>query len=211
MKRVCILCEGTTEKEFVQSCLYPVLLEKGVSVWAENLGGDIKPQKIASFVRKHYASYDFISTLLDFYGFKQHNALDKASLEQEIMQTVSRLFENIDPAVKFKPYVQMYEFEGLLFSDVSCFDWVSPDEWVTGHHLNQLQAIKSAFIHPELINNSRETAPSKRLNRIFQGTYDKVQHGVLIAESIGLERIRAECPNFNEWLTWLESLDNGGN
>lgn len=209
MKRVCILCEGTTEKEFVQSCLYPFLLKKGVSVWAENLGGDIKPQKVASFVRKHYASYDFISTLLDFYGFKQHSAVDKASLEQEIMQTVSQVFHNTDPAAKFRPYVQMYEFEGLLFSDVSQFEWVSPDEWGNGRHLGQLQAIYNAFATPEMINNSRETAPSKRLNAIFQGTYDKVQHGVVVAESIGLERIREKCPHFNDWLSWLESLGRG--
>jgi hypothetical protein len=59
---------------------------------------------------------------------------------------------------------------------------------------------------PEDINNSQETAPSKRLAKIFPyGRYGKVEHGALIAEAIGIETIRAKCPKFDAWITHLEN------
>ena len=62
------------------------------------------------------------------------------------------------------------------------------------------------FTTPEDINNSRETAPSKRIMHIFpEGTYSKTEHGPLIAESIGIDAIRAKCPAFNEWVSKLEA------
>ena len=205
MTRVCIICEGPTEKEFVENFLYPFLFEKGVFIYTDNLRGNVNPQKIARFVRENYDYYDYISTLVDFYEFKQTQSTDKAGLEQEIMRTTTALFNNVDPSGKFFPYVQMHEFEGLLFSNVDHFDWVLL-EGLTNEHRQQLQAIRDSFDTPEDINNSQQTAPSKRLEGIFGSSYDKVQHGWIIAESIGLEKIREECPNFNQWLNWLESL-----
>ena len=104
----------------------------------------------------------------------------------------------------------MYEFEGLLFSDISKFAWVMLDDW-NADYAAQLQAIRAAVDNPECINNSPSTAPSKRLQRIFGKSYDKVEHGALIAEDIGLTTLRAQCPNFNQWITWLESLSPNRN
>ena len=205
MIRVCIICEGPTEKEFVENFLYPLLLEKDVFVYTDNLRGNVSADRIARFVRRDYSDYDYISTLVDFYGFQQSHATDKASLEQEIMRAARALFSNVNPSAKFLPYVQMYEFEGLLFSDVGHFEWVLLVD-LANEHQEHLQAIRNEFDTPEDINNSQQTAPSKRLESIFGGSYDKVQHGWIIAESIGLEKIREECPNFNQWLNWLESL-----
>lgn len=204
MTRVCIICEGPTEQAFVKNCLYPLLVTKAVYVYTDNMAGNISVERIAHFARNNFSAYDFITTLVDFYGFKQNHYPNREGLEKAIMQAVNTLIHNIDPSTKFIPYVQMYEFEGLLFTDVQQFEWVQ-DAW-NEICLQQLQAIRADFDNPEQINNSRETAPSKRLEKIFAHYYNKVEHGSLIAESIGLERIRVECPNFNKWLTWLESL-----
>jgi hypothetical protein len=63
------------------------------------------------------------------------------------------------------PYIQMYEFEGLLFS--------SPEGLATGisqHALReQFQQIRDAFDTPETIKNSRITAPSKRILNLYDG------------------------------------------
>jgi len=62
----------------------------------------------------------------------------------------------------------------------------------------------------ENINNSRETAPSKRIDKFFDKydeKYDKVFHGASIADDIGLETIKRECPRFAQWLISLESLN----
>lgn len=58
---------------------------------------------------------------------------------------------------------------------------------------------------PELLNDSRETAPSKRILHVCP-TYDKITEGLLILEEIGLARIRSQCPHFDAWVTRLEQL-----
>jgi hypothetical protein len=67
-----------------------------------------------------------------------------------------------------------------------------------------LKQTAATFDNPELINNSPETSPSHRLERIVRG-YDKVVYGNYLAESIGLSKIRERCPRFNQW---IESLAN---
>ncbi len=61
----------------------------------------------------------------------------------------------------------------------------------------------------ELINNGPQTAPSKRIQKLYP-RYKKGSsvnaHAWRIAQHIGIERIRKECPHFNEWLTKLEQL-----
>jgi len=204
MIRVCILCEGQTEKAFVDECLAPLLQTSSIYIHAELLGGNVSTQRIARFVRGSIKSVQYITTFVDFYGFKNNNATSREALESEILTAVQALFKNQDITQQFRPYVQMYEFEGLLFTDVNEFEWVQ-DAWNDEKH-QQLQIIRDEFENPETINNSKETAPSKRLEAIFGKQYCKVEHGPIIADSIGVQRIREACPNFHEWLSWLESL-----
>lgn len=56
---------------------------------------------------------------------------------------------------------------------------------------------------PEEINDSSDTAPSKRLQILIPG-YQKPLMGVLAALEIGLETIRRECPLFANWIKKLE-------
>jgi hypothetical protein len=66
-------------------------------------------------------------------------------------------------------------------------------------------AIREQFTTPEEINDSPETAPSKRLRTLVPG-YQKPLLGVLAILEIGLAAIRAECPHFDGWLKTLEAL-----
>ena len=97
--------------------------------------------------------------------------------------------------------MQQYEVEGLLFSDVTAFGEIS----ATHDQIEHLQRIRLRFQTPEDINDSKDTAPSKRIEHLMPG-YRKRVHGLLIAEKIGLEVIRNECPRFDRWLVRLESL-----
>jgi len=36
--------------------------------------------------------------------------------------------------------------------------------------------------------------------------YDKVLHGSLISEDIGLKILRQECPHFDQWVSNLENI-----
>ena len=61
---------------------------------------------------------------------------------------------------------------------------------------------------PEEINNSPQTAPSKRLQYWTHGHYGKTTSGIAIAKAIGIERMRSKCPLFNRWLSQLEEQIN---
>jgi len=95
----------------------------------------------------------------------------------------------------------MHEFEALLFSN--------PDRFPQGIGRCDLAAdlrmIRQGFASPEDINDSVETAPSKRIEGLFPG-YEKPLFGVIAAMEIGLPTMRQECPHFNNWLERLESL-----
>ena len=68
-----------------------------------------------------------------------------------------------------------------------------------------LKAIRDQFPTPEDINDSPETAPSKRVEHLVAG-YQKPLLGTLAVLEIGLDCIRQECKHFDDWLSKLESL-----
>ncbi len=214
MIRLCVICEGPTEAEFVRTCLEPHLRRFNVVTYPSLLktrpgkqgGGNVTVERVAKHLQHEYRSSDRITTLLDLYGFSKSNERTKIQLESDILTEAGRLIKTFNPEVVI-PYVQMYEFEGLLFSDIEQFQWVL-DGW-NDNAREKLLAIRQAFDTPEDINNSRVTAPSKRILKIFSnGQYSKVEHGSLIASEIGLAQIRAACPQFNHWLCSLEALRN---
>ncbi len=102
---------------------------------------------------------------------------------------------------RFIPYVMMHEFEALLFSDCERFArGIGQPNLV-----KTLTAVREKYASPEEINDSPVTAPSKQVIGIFP-KYEKPFHGNVAALEIGLERIRTECPTFNDWITELEGL-----
>ena len=104
---------------------------------------------------------------------------------------------------RFIPHIQPYEFESLLFSDVGRFAQVDP-AWQAS--VESLQDVRASAASPEHINDGRDTHPSARLRALLRGRYDKVLHGRAVSALIGVERIRAECRHFGDWLERLERL-----
>jgi len=213
MIRICVVCEGPTEVEFVNSCLAPYLLDSQVLAFPTLLrapsgnhrGGRVTVERLVKFISHQYHQADRITTLVDFYGFQDRAARSRADLEANILSGVESATMRCDRRFVL-PYVQMHEFEGLLFSDTQAFESVL-DAW-NDHRRKALESVAKAFASPEDINNSRETAPSKRIERIFEGAYSKTEHGPLIAESIGIEAIRAKCMAFSEWVGKLQTWGN---
>lgn len=211
MIRVCIVCEGATEVEFVKSCLTPHLLNHGVNAYPTILqapsgrhrGGRVTVERLARFISHEYHAADRLTTLVDFYGFRDADGRTRKELERAILDDVALSTTGFDPRF-VRPYVQMHEFEGLLFSDVEQFQYVL-DGW-DDHVRQTLARIRAQFQTPEDINNSRETAPSKRIIAAFSGSaYSKTEHGPMIAEAIGLPVIRQQCPQFDDWMNMLEA------
>ena len=70
-----------------------------------------------------------------------------------------------------------------------------------------IAAIAAAYPTPEDIDERPETAPSKQLFDVFPA-YQKTLHGPLAVSAIGIDRIRAACPHFAQWLNRLEAMAN---
>lgn len=91
-------------------------------------------------------------------------------------------------------HFMLHEFEGILFSEPNTFHLIANDGIV-----GEIQRIRNDFETPEHINNSPETAPSKRLETLIPG-YAKVKNGTQLSEAMGLGAIMAQCPHFKKWI-----------
>jgi hypothetical protein len=198
MARLIILAEGPTERDFINLVLMPHLQDYGIFVASpRDMGGNVSLQRMVYFLRPLLHSFDYVSTLVDYYGFKATDNHQWTTVEE----LEALLQKSIGNQQNFIPYIQKYEYEGLLFSAPDKITDVlrQPDK------LTELLVISKQFA-PEDINGNPNTCPAARLTNIFGRAYSKVQHGPDIAQRIGLETLRAACPRFHQWITQLESL-----
>ena len=211
MIRLAISVEGRTEEEFVKLVLAEHLRAKGVEPQPVLIGkhgkgdkgGDVTVKRLATEMATLYWSFDAVTSLVDFYGFRDKDDRSVERLERHLLKKVrARIRRREWDETKVFPYVQRHEFEGLLFSDVNAFTSVmdAPEESVA-----ELRRARSQFSTSEDINDEPETAPSKRITRTIS-RYRKALHGPLLAETMGLDAIRKECLRFNQWVERLESL-----
>jgi len=196
MVRIGISVEGSTEVRFIQMLLQPYLEKQNIFITPVSMRGNISIDRVKHEINKLMYSFDYVSTFYDFYGFKGIKEEDtKEILEKRILHSVSKAMQK-----KLIPYIQMYEFEGLLFSSPTDMAHILQNENIKNWAENILKKFNG---NPESINNSSQTAPSKRL---MVTSYRKVTHGPDISLKIGLNVIRKKCSGFNEWLKKLESL-----
>ncbi len=230
MARVLVHVEGQTEETFVAEILRPHLVRKGFESVSARLignsrlrdrrGGICGWHTVRSGIVNHLRqdSGCIATTMVDYYGLPQTGekawpgradsigeAAKKAErVEEAIKADLCReMGESFNP-LRFLPFVTMHEFEALLFSDCQRFA-----EGIGREDLkDQLETIRRQFTSPEEINDSPETAPSKRISKLVSG-YEKPLLGPLAVLEIGLEKIRSQCPHFDAWLTHLERLGCG--
>lgn len=206
MIRLAISVEGKSEEEFVKVVLAEHLRAKGVESQPVLIGtgGNVTVERLTSDMATLYWNFDAVTSLVDFYGFRDRTDRSVECLERHLFEKVrARIRRRREwDETKVFPYVQRHEFEGLLFSNVNAFTSVMD---VSEESIAELCRIRSQFQTPEDIDDGAETAPSKRIARTI-AMYRKALHGPLIAETIGLDAIREECPRFNQWVERLESL-----
>ncbi len=219
--RVNFVVEGVTEETFVRRILAPAFAPDGLYLYARSVETGSHRGRIARGGMTTYAKARrdiqnwlaedrtaYLTTMFDLYRLPG----DFPGLPQAKSQTDAYMkVEEIEKALtadmgdpRFVAHVQLHEFEGLLFSEVSQIDAVLC-EYAAASRLADLEKIRAAFVSPEKINDGPTTAPSKRLMALYPG-YDKPAFGPLIANRIGLAKIRAECSHFDAWLARLERL-----
>ena len=62
--------------------------------------------------------------------------------------------------------------------------------------------MQQANNNPELVNNSPETAPSKRILKAYS-SYQKITDGTNICRDLGIQKIREHCPHFDNWISTI--------
>lgn len=200
MVRLAISVEGLTEERFIKSLLVPHLQDR--KIYAEPIqlggnGGDVSFPRIKKDLNNLANCFDKVTTLYDFYGFRgKEEGENKESLEKRIVACVAAPLRD-----RIIPYVQMYEFEGMLFSSPEAIENNIPQGGLSDWANNVLQQFDG---DPEKINDSPQTAPSKRL--LKKTHYIKTVHGPDIAKEIGLAALREKCTGFAGWLNRLEAL-----
>jgi hypothetical protein len=218
MKRIIIICEGQTEVAFCNTNLYLPLFEKGISIQTPLIkasqGGIVKWSKLKTQIELHLKTDPsaYVTTFIDYYGLYSKYGFPNWQLSTTIVdhnKKMACLEQGMADAIhedwryRFIPYLQLHEFEGLLFNDINIIYEQIPTRDIIDKPL--LVKTFQDYNNPEMINDGKDTAPSKRLEKIIAG-YRKVIYGDILSEAIGLPRIRAKSPRFNEWVRQLESI-----
>ncbi len=224
-RRLVVLCEGPTEANFVNQVLVPhfsgwilttPLLETG-----RNPQGGTAKGGVTSYGKVHgdlsrlfHQLTDeqiILTTMLDFYklpndfpGYEKAIEHDKPITKVEHLER--ELVNSWRNHPRFIPYIQLHEYEALLFSDIGKLDW----EFLEDKDQPQIEALKQVaeeFETPEDIDQGEHTAPSKRIIAHLP-RYRKLKTtvGPRIAEKIGLSVLREKCPHFNAWITQIEAF-----
>jgi hypothetical protein len=217
--RVNAVVEGQTEETFVQECLArhfvgfdvtltPRRVEFGRKKGRIYRGGLLEYPKLRKDVM-NWLNQDtnaMVTTMVDLYALPEEfpGRSEGARIRDPYARTVhleAAFGEDIDSA-RFIPHIQLHEFEAFLFTDISKLAGYYPG-YRSGIEILITEATR--YESPELIDEGKLTAPSKRILREVP-VYDKVVAGSIIAMEIGLPFIRSKCRHFDAWARRLEAL-----
>lgn len=151
--------------------------------------------------------FDYYRLPSDFPGFEQAMQLadhrqSVALLEKELREDVIRQLP-FSLRTHFIPYIQLHEFEALLFTDLRVLEY----EYLDVKDRKALNALyrETQDLDPEEINNGPQTAPSKRLLKALD--YRKGSAPAQWLELITVKRICEKCPHFAAWINVLSNLN----
>jgi hypothetical protein len=171
MRRLAFIVEGDSEIILVNKLIIPYLNRLGFRY-------DMHPQTIITNRKQHkkggvtgyglfrnevkrtLAQGAMVTPLIDFFKLPtDFPQFSRAGNRISDIEKAIHLDFNNNP--DFIPYIQKFEFEALMFSNIEGFSLVVDNVG----QLDEIQSIIDAYPNPEDINNSPDTAPSKRRKR----------------------------------------------
>jgi len=218
--RIIFLVEGQTEATFVRDILTPHLQKTGINSWYSIIPTAVRDRTfrggITSFVAQAqpvilhllHNRNRYVTTMFDYYGLPRDFpgialAPPHGTAYEKIRLLESALTDTISNRL-FIPYLQLHEFEALLFSDITVLDQYMQSYGQS--RIQELTRIVNDCRSPELIDDNPVTSPSKRLTTLYP-SFHKRFDGNEIAKRISLDTIRERCPHFDQWLNTLEQLE----
>ena len=221
--RLNFIVEGQTEETFVNQTLSPHLADLTVyararCVMTSQKGGfkyrgglSSYAQAKADVARWMNEDQNFearFTTMFDLYALPEDfPGYEVAMRERDPYVRVERLEDALYDDIsdwRFVPYIQLHEFEALLFADPTKLNEQFECDSTAFERLVEV----SERCNPELIDDGSDTAPSKRIiSEIPEYKHSKASAGPIVARQIGLTVLRAKCTHFSAWLDKLEALE----
>lgn len=218
--RLYITVEGQSERKFADDVLRPYLASFSIEVKTRVVltnrklgkrGGILDFEKIRGDLvrlmnedRKLEARF---TTMMDLYALpSEFPGWAEAHKKNSPLKRVAVLEESLQEEMgdeRFLPYIQLHEFEALLYCDLTQLQQrISGTEKAIAALSKEVKNLE-----PEDINEGPTTAPSKRIiNHVPIYERLKVRVGAPAAAAIGLPALRAKCPHFHDWVSQLEQL-----
>ena len=223
-----ILCEGQTEEKFAKEILKPFLKGYGLIIKTRLLMTSKKLGASGGMLSFTQAKHDLLrwinenayqkserhiyTTMFDFYAlptdFPGYSEINKFNSPYDKVKKIEDCLSESISYKDFIPYIQLHEFEALLFCGIKELAGLYPNNEKTILQLNSVLAQYDG--NPELIDNSPQTAPSKRIINAVETNkkhkYNKPQTAVEVIQKIGLEKVYSEGQHFKEWIDKILGL-----
>ncbi|HLO41437.1 MAG TPA: DUF4276 family protein [Phycisphaerales bacterium] len=221
MRNILIVCEGQTEREFCRGVVSPYVAQFDVALAGTLVGkpgrkrGGVSEWKVYrdEVLKIARQSKDqCVGVLVDYYampdswpGRTQSNSKPPLERGRWVEKQIIKDLQSDLRESRCYPCVQYHEFESLLFTkpEISALSIVIGGASVNDHNwLSQKMSgiLEDCGGNVELINDSPETAPSKRIISLVPG-YDKVAWGIAAVQDIEMNVLRANCSWLDRWLT----------
>jgi hypothetical protein len=223
MRLVYVVCEGQTEETFVRDVLWEPFHGLGLNLIGQTIetsvghkGGALSYERVRRFLRNQLRrNGDFVvTTFFDLYRLdSRFPGLAESKQQNGLAQRLESLNSAIHADVvefagcrsdRFISFIQPYEFEALLFSDI---DALIGTESSWKGSADALQAVRDGATSPEHINEEPGNNPAAHLERELRNPkFKKTLHGPAASRRIGLPKIEKECEFFAGWLARLRTF-----
>jgi len=136
MKRIIFICEGQTEQAFCNTNLQTLFQTKEIYIQTPLIkyskGGIVKWSILKQQIETHLKSdrNAFVTTFIDYYGLYSKYNFPNWEISEKIQDKNIRM-DSIEKGMnesiaddlqhRFIPYLQLHEFEGLLFNELKIF------------------------------------------------------------------------------------------
>lgn len=221
MKKVFVVTEGQSETNFVNRVMAPyfagrcILIPNTVVTKVDGRAGKIYKGGVANYAQMRNTLLktlacatkgkdSYVTTMFDFYRLPVDvPGVADAEKIKDTYEKVRFIENEVGKAEEYSrkfffPYIELHEFEAMLFTDITKLGEAYFEEDITA-----LKECAKLQMNPELINDGAETAPSKRILNCIS-CFDKANVGVDVLERIGIENISGKCRHFAEWIKRIE-------
>lgn len=230
MTTIYVICEGQTEAAFVRNilnkalgydcntCIAPIVNSETDKKTGKTYKGGIQKfvkvdNDIQHTLRNIKKPKAIVTTMFDYYALpadfpgmvEAEQAADVYEKIEIIESALKTYYYEKYPYIKFIPYIQLHEFETLLFTNIGILEEEFFDR-INKKEFDSLVDFVNNEDNIELINSGTDTAPSKRIIKCIQ-FYHKPIDGMKILSKIDFLTIWDRCKHFNDWITKLENND----